>query len=359
MPHLDRLREEMKIRGLRAVLVSDPVHERYLTSLALEDALILVSDTTAYLLTDFRYREAAQATCSKEFSVETPTGSRLAFLSEILKNQGIDRLAVEEDSMTLSAFDRIGEKLTGVELVGGASAMLGKLRLQKTKEELDVIKRAQKITDRAFSHVLKMMTPNMTEAEVALELEFFMRRAGAEGVAFETIAVSGSASSRPHGVPRNVPLEKGFLTMDFGAKLDGYCSDMTRTVVVGRADGEMKRLYETVLNAQKSAISAIREGVSCREIDGVARKLIEGNGYEKCFGHALGHGVGIEIHEEPRLSPAVPEDLRLQVGNVVTVEPGIYLAGKYGCRIEDMGAILPDGSFWDMTQSEKELIELF
>ena len=201
------------------------------------------------------------------------------------------------------------------------------------------------------------MTPNMTEREVALELEFFMRQQGAEGMAFDVIAVSGSASSLPHGVPRNTRLEKGFLTLDYGAKVHGYCSDMTRTVVLGRADAEMKRLYETVLEAQSEALAYLSEGVSCKDADGVARAIINGAGYRGCFGHSLGHGVGRYIHEEPRLSSSAKEDL-LVCGNVVTVEPGIYISGKYGCRIEDMVAITHKG-IYNFTKSKKELIELF
>ena len=222
------------------------------------------------------------------------------------------------------------------------------------------MKKAQSITDAAFAHIIKFITPNMTEIEVALELEFFMRRMGSEGVAFDTIAVSGSASSLPHGVPRNVKLEKGFFTMDYGAKFDGYCSDMTRTVVLGKADADMKKLYNTVLTAQKAALEHIKEGNLCRDCDKIARDIIDNAGYKGRFGHSLGHGVGMYIHEAPTLSGKAPEDLRLTRGHVVTDEPGIYIEGLYGCRIEDMIAIMPDdGSTYDFTQSPKELIELF
>ena len=186
-----------------------------------------------------------------------------------------------------------------------------------------------------------------------------MRRSGAEGLAFSTIAVSGSASSLPHGVPRPQKLERGFLTMDFGARVDGYCSDMTRTVVLGRADSEMKRLSNTVLMAQKAALEAAHEGASCKALDKIARDIIDGAGYKGCFGHSLGHGVGMEVHEDPRLSSSAKESDLLARGYTMTFEPGIYLAGKYGCRIEDMACIQPDGSFYNFTKSPKELIELF
>ena len=185
-----------------------------------------------------------------------------------------------------------------------------------------------------------------------------MRKLGAESTAFDTIAVSGCASSLPHGVPSNVKLRQGFLTMDFGAKYKGYCSDMTRTVVIGKADEDIKKIYNTVLSAQLAALEKIQAGILCREADEFARLVIREAGYGPAFGHGLGHGVGMFIHEAPSVSPKAAEDLRLEAGNVVTVEPGIYLEGKYGCRIEDMIAINPDGTVHNFTKSPKELIEI-
>jgi hypothetical protein len=195
----------------------------------------------------------------------------------------------------------------------------------------------------------------MTEIEVAAELEYAMRRNGADGFAFETIAVSGDASSLPHGTPRNVKLKKGFLTMDFGAKYEGYCSDMTRTIVIGRADAEIKKLYNTVLEAQTRAIAYLRSGCDQGEADKVARDFIDSYPeFKGAFGHSLGHGVGLFIHENPRLSTK-SFGKALRAGEVVTVEPGIYLYGKYGCRIEDMVKI-EDGGVHNFTKSTKELL---
>ena len=236
--------------------------------------------------------------------------------------------------------------------------MLTEQRKIKLPYELELMAKAQSITDAAFSHILGYITPDVTEIDVAVELEFFMRRMGAEALAFETIAVSGPASSMPHGVPANVKLRRGFLTMDFGAKYNGYCSDMTRTIVIGKADADEKKLYNTVLSAQTAALDMAAEGVPCIEVDKVARDIINGAGYEGKFGHGLGHGVGMFIHEAPRVSPKVPEAEVLKRGHVVTIEPGIYLAGKYGCRIEDMIAIDHDGTMRNFTKSPKELIEL-
>jgi Xaa-Pro aminopeptidase len=246
----------------------------------------------------------------------------------------------------------------GAELVFGASAILTKQRMVKLPYELERIAKAQEITDMAFEHILGFINHNVTEIEVALELEFFMRSHGAEALAFDTIAVSGPASSLPHGVPTGVKLRAGFLTMDYGAKYEGYCSDMTRTVVIGKADEEIKKVYNTVLTAQKAALEQIKGGMLCRDADEIARSIIRDAGYGEAFGHSLGHGVGMFIHESPSLSGRAPETSVLEAGHVVTVEPGIYLAGKYGCRIEDMIAINEDGSIRDFTKSPKELIEL-
>ena len=342
------------------ILISSHINQRYFSGLDYTDGYVLILAEKAYLLADFRYIEVARATVDAEvFEVVMPEGRMLTELGVLCAAEGVTKLYVEEETVSLADNGRLSDAIGGVEIVGGASAEIEKLRAIKSQAELDKIAAAQKITDAAFAHILNFLTPEMTEIEVALELEFFMRRNGAEAQAFDTIAVSGTNSSRPHGVPRREKLEKGFLTMDFGARVDGYCSDMTRTVVLGRADAEMKKLYNTVLQAQLAALEAAHEGVPCRDLDKIARDIIDGAGYKGCFGHSLGHGVGLLIHESPRLSSAAKPDSLLSRGHVVTFEPGIYLEGKYGCRIEDMACIRPDGSFYDFTRSPKELIELF
>ena len=360
MSHLSQFRENLLKEGFDAAIISDKTNQRYLSDFDFDDGLVLVTADSAHLLTDFRYLEAARAQCSKELEVLTPEQGHLACIRGILEEKKMTRVAVEESTLSYGAYLRFAEKLPDCKLEGGASRLLETQRQVKDEGELETMARAQAVTDAAFAHILKFIQPNMTEIEVALELEFFMRRNGADSLAFDTIAVSGSASSLPHGVPANRKLEKGFFTMDFGARVDGYCSDMTRTVVLGRADAEMKKLYNTVLTAQRAALDAAAEGVSCASLDKIARDIIDGDpAYKGAFGHSLGHGVGLFIHENPRLSVKAPEEEVLRRGNVVTFEPGIYLLGKYGCRIEDMAAICPDGSFRNFTKSPKELIELF
>ena len=225
----------------------------------------------------------------------------------------------------------------------------------KTPEEMGKVRKAQEITDKAFAALLPLLRPDMKETDVAAELEYQMKKFGASDKSFDTIAVSGTNSARPHGVPRPIQLEKGFLTMDFGCIYEGYCSDMTRTVVIGRADAEMKKVYQTVLDAQLAAIAAVREGITGAELDRVARDIINGAGYEGCFGHGLGHGVGLLIHEPLKISSL--GNVPLTKGHVFTVEPGVYLKGKYGVRIEDMIQMTENGPV-DITNSPKNLIEI-
>lgn len=357
MTRKDRLLKAMGA-DIDGILVTSELNQYYLTGFNYTDGYVLITRGKSYLITDFRYVEAALAQAGKEFEVVMPESSMLLEIKNLLAENGVKKLYFEDNTLSYAAYLKFSELFEGVELVHGGSAIIENQREFKTADELEIIARAQAITDAAFEHIIKFIKPEMTELEVALELEFFMRSKGAQSVAFDTIAVSGAASSLPHGTPQARKLERGFFTMDYGARLDGYCSDMTRTVVLGKADDEMKKLYNTVLEAQKAGIEMIKLGESCMAVDKAARDIIENAGYHGCFGHGLGHGVGMFIHEAPRLSPKVSPDKKLEVGHVVTCEPGIYVLGKYGCRIEDMLAVTESGTI-NFTKSPKELIELF
>ena len=359
MSHLKIFQEALASLSLDGALISSEAGQRYLSDFPFSDGYLLITPEDAYLLTDSRYVEAAKEK-AMGFEILLPEKRMTATLAELISEHKIDRLALEEDAVSYSDYHTFSEKLTPAKLCTGASKILSELRAVKTPKEIGRIAKAQEITDRAFSHILNFIASNLataTEQDVALELEFFMRKQGSEGVAFDTIAVSGPASSRPHGVPTNVKFRRGFLTMDFGARVDGYCSDMTRTVVIGKADEELKKIYHTVLAAQENALEHIQAGMLCRDADELARSVIRSAGYGDAFGHSLGHGVGLVVHEVPSLSPKAKEDSVLKIGNVVTVEPGIYLEGKCGCRIEDMVVITEDGIL-NFTKSSKELIEL-
>lgn len=355
MNRTDRLREAMVKIGVDAVIVSSEINQRYLSRYPFTDGLLLVTLDHAELLTDFRYFEDAQKKADPQYTVVIPE-YRFDHIREFFDNDGVKTVGYEDETLSCAEYARFAEAFPKYTFKGIGGA-IEKIREIKDEGELTDVARAQEIADGALAHLLSVIHPDMTEIDVALELEFQMRRAGAEGVAFETIAVSGAASSLPHGKPRNVKLQKGFLTLDFGALCNGYCSDMTRTFSVGSADREMKKLYATVLRAQTEALAYLKEGADCREADRIAREIIDAvPEYKGTFGHSLGHGVGMFIHEAPRLSSRA--SAKLVSGNVVTVEPGIYLMGKYGCRIEDMVAVTRDG-IRNFTRSPKELVELF
>ncbi len=341
--------------GVDAVIVLDELNQRYLSEFAFTDGYLFITKVNAYLITDFRYYEMALSGANAEFKVLMPE-NREEFLKKTISDEEIKRIGFEGGSVSFEVYESFKAKYAPCEFVSIGDA-IEVIRQIKTPEEIAKMQKAQDIADAAFSHVLKMIKPDMTELEVAVELEYAMRRGGAESFAFETIAVSGDASALPHGTPRNVKLKKGFLTMDFGAKFDGYCSDMTRTIVIGRADEEIRKLYNTVLSAQLAAIDFLREGADAGEADKVARDIIDAiPEYNGAFGHSLGHSVGLFVHERPVLSKKA-FGRALRTGEIVTVEPGIYLFGKYGCRIEDMVAIEKTGVH-NFANSTKELIEI-
>lgn len=357
MTRLQKFQKRMAEKA-DAALISSSQNRFYLSEFRYDDGYLLVLPDAAYLLADFRYIEAAKKEAAEGFFVLRPAGTMNDAVRELLQKHKASTLLIEEAGVTVAEHRRLTESLDGIALISGGSKLLSEMRVYKDERELAAMATAQELTDAAFSHILTYLHRGIREIDVALELEFFMRKNGADGLAFDTIAVSGTASALPHGVPRDRALENGFLTMDFGARYGGYCSDMTRTVVIGKADEEMKRLYETVLAAQRAALNAAKGGIGCRALDKTARDIIEGAGYKGRFGHSLGHGVGIDIHEAPRLSPSAAEDAVLCAGHVVTVEPGVYIEGKYGCRIEDMIAVNADGSIRNFTKSTKELLEI-
>jgi Xaa-Pro aminopeptidase len=314
---------------------------------------MLITKNKSYVFADFRYIESARAETAACYEVIMPGGGIKEYLLPLLNENEVKNIGYEDRKMTCSQFDGLKSNLEGFDFtpVGG---LFTELRSVKTQDEIDKITAAQRIAETAFEHILKFILYDMTEVEVALELEYVMRRNGADDKSFDTICVSGPASSLPHGVPRKRKLERGFLTMDYGALVDGYHSDMTRTVVIGNPDAEMKKLSDTVLAAQTAAIDAMTEGAKNADMDKIARDIINGSGYEGRFGHSLGHGVGLEIHESPGLSGGMG-DATLKAGQIVTVEPGIYIEGTYGCRIEDMIHITPGGK-QNLTNASKEMI---
>lgn len=339
-----------------AFLVTSDVNRFYYTGFESSAGTVVITPERAVLLIDFRYVEKAKATVT---ACEVQLSQRAD--SEVLaicRACGVKALYVETDSTPVSRFNALQKALEGVEVLSDNKfdRLTEDMRAIKTPKELELLRRAQKMTDDTFTYILNHIKPGRTEKDIMLDMEFYMRRLGSEGVSFDFIVVSGKNSSLPHGVPTDKPVEPGdFITMDFGAVYGGYHADMTRTVAVGDITEEQQRVYDTVLQAQLAAEKAVRAGVVCKDVDKVARDLIYGAGYEGCFGHGLGHSVGVEIHENPAFNTRC--DTVLQPGMVMTNEPGIYLENKFGVRIEDMLYVTEDGSI-NLTASEKKLIRL-
>lgn len=317
----------------------------------------LVMHTDSRYINAFEAR-AAQAPTPWTFTCEPRrVGEFIACQLDLPRSRTV-RIGIEDD-LPWVVHERLGETLAGrgidFEFVELASPVT-ELRSLKDDREIDRLKASQAITDAAFAHMLDFIRIGMSESEVALELEYTMRKMGAQGLAFPSIVAAGERGASAHSIPGERTLQAGDLVvMDFGARKDDYCSDMTRTICIGRADDEQRRVYATVLHAQEEAKAALRAGVKGSEIHGIAARVIGDAGHALHFGHALGHGVGIDIHEMPTLSPV--SDTILLPGAVVTVEPGIYLPGKFGIRIEDFGVVRPDG-FEVFTRSTHELLEI-
>ncbi len=339
-----------------AVLITSSVNRQYYTGMRSSAGILFAARQKTYFLIDFRYIELARKTVHNA-EVILLEGNGKDLLQKIIQEHGIKKVGIESTHLSVSEYIKFQEFVSPAELLfdNCVNNAIEQQRMIKTEQELKVIESCQALTDLTFTHILDFIREGRTEKEIALEMEYFMRKNGAQDVAFSTIVVSGINSSLPHGVPSDKKVEKGdFVTMDFGAEIDGYRSDMTRTVAVGQVDDEHRRLYDTVLKAQLAALDAVAVGKVCSDIDKVARDLIYGAGYEGCFGHGLGHSVGLEIHESPRFSSTCSDVC--QPGLIMTVEPGIYLEGRFGCRIEDMIYITPAHEVKDLTKSPKELI---
>ena len=346
---LNRIREALTDHGAEALLVTEPANVRYLSGFrAPEDGRVLVTLEHAVLITDGRY--VAQADEESQLPVEIFEDSWTEHLKTKL---GGRTLAFEAENVTYALFETLQKKLNKLRPTEG---LVAELRLIKTPDEIELLRQAAKLTDDAFTHILDFLRAGRSEVAVALELERFMREHGAEGPSFETIVASGHRSAMPHGTASSKTIETGDLvTLDFGALVDGYHADMTRTVAVGELTDAHTQLYAAVLRAQKAAVAALAPGKSGREMDAVARDSLTEDGLGEYFSHSLGHGVGLEIHEGPRLS-RLSEGV-LEPGMSVTIEPGAYIPGDAGVRIEDLAMITKTG-YELLSHSPKELITL-
>ncbi|MGE5559794.1 MAG: M24 family metallopeptidase [Chloroflexota bacterium] len=351
---LSKLRSRLSEQGLEAMLVTNPLNRAYMSGFNGSAGVLLISQDTALLFTDFRYIERATAQ-APEYKVIRHATPMSKSIQEALAEHGIKQLGYEQDHVTVGSYEGYRTAFSGVELVP-TSGLIEGLRQYKDADELDKMRRAAAIADAAYIHILKYIKAGVTERDVALELEFFMRKNGAEKLAFDVIPASGPRGSLPHAEATGRVLQDGdLITMDFGCVYEGYCSDITRTVGIGNISDKQREIYRIVLDAQLAALKACRAGISGRELDAVARDIITEAGYGENFGHSLGHGVGREVHELPRSSPTA--DGVLEPNMIVTIEPGIYIPDWGGVRIEDTVVVLPDGCE-RLTKSTKELIVL-
>lgn len=353
MLRVEKLRKKMQEENLDSFLITSPYNLRYLTNFTGTTGLAVISLEKAFFITDFRYTEQAAAQ-AQGFEIIKNVGPIFEEVADLVQKEGLRELGFEETTVSFLEYSVL-EEIIDAQLIP-ISGMIEELREIKDEEEIAIIEKACSIADLAYDHILKMIQPGMTEIEVANQLDFYMRSLGASGVSFETIVASGLRSAMPHGVASKKIIEQGdLITIDFGCYYEGYVSDMTRTFAIGDPGEHLKEIYQIVLEAQLAVLEVAKPGVTGKQLDAVARDYITKHGYGEAFGHSTGHGIGLEIHEGPNVS--VRAEKQFVPGNIITDEPGIYLPGIGGVRIEDDLLITSDGNRV-LTHSPKELIIL-
>ena len=353
MLRVEKLRKKMQEENLDSFLITSPYNLRYLTNFTGTTGLAVITLEKAFFITDFRYTEKAAAQ-AQGFEIIKNVGPIFEEVADLVQKEGLRELGFEETTVSFLEYSVL-EEIIDAQLIP-ISGMIEELREIKDEEEIAIIEKACSIADLAYDHILKMIQPGMTEIEVANQLDFYMRSLGASGVSFETIVASGLRSAMPHGVASKKIIEQGdLITIDFGCYYEGYVSDMTRTFAIGDPGEQLKEIYQIVLEAQLAVLEVAKPGVTGKQLDAVARDYITKHGYGEAFGHSTGHGIGLEIHEGPNVS--VRAEKQFVPGNIITDEPGIYLPGIGGVRIEDDLLITSDGNRV-LTHSPKELIIL-
>lgn len=349
---INSLRNEMQKRKLDAFISSFLPTTQYLCGYHGSNGLLIVTKLKSFFLTDFRYQEIVQTEVNADEKI-IAQGSLSKAAAEKKIFSTIKKIAFEKDRLTVAEFEVLKKNLAGKKLIPG-STIVEDLRAVKDEDEVRTLKRAFDISDRVFQTIIGMIKPGMSELEISAEISYLHKKYGAQDDAFDVIVASGERGSLPHGTASVKKINNGqFITLDFGCVVNGYHSDMTRTICAGKPTAEMKKVYRVVLDAQQKACDAVRSGVLAKKIDAIARKHIQSRGYGKYFGHSLGHGVGLEIHELPRVAPKSKE--KLTAGHVITIEPGIYIPKQFGVRIEDTVVVREQGCEI-LTSSPKELI---
>ncbi|TYO95644.1 M24 family metallopeptidase [Desulfallas thermosapovorans] len=352
---INKVAAALKENALDALLVLQPENRYYLSGFTGDTGALLITAGTSFLITDFRYTQQAKEQ-SPHLEIKKMETTLAEALVELISRLGLHVLGFESDYISYKFYDTLQEKLQQVSL-RPVEGIVEQFRLVKNKSELATIERAMGLLDEGFEHICNLIKPGVTEREIALELEMFMRRRGAERIAFPFIVASGPRAALPHGEASAKTINHGdIITIDFGVVVDNYNSDMTRTVSLGSPGALIRQIYDIVLEAQLAGLAAVKAGVAASSVDKAARDIIASHGYGEYFGHSTGHGVGLAVHEGPRLS--MRDDTILQEGMVVTIEPGIYLPGTGGVRIEDSVVVEKYGCR-RLTKSPKDrLIEL-
>lgn len=353
MSRVENIQQEMKNQGVEALLITSPYNLRYASNFTGSTGLSVLTQAKSFFVTDFRYTEQA-AEQAAGFEIIKNTGPIYEEVKTIVEKENIKSLGFEKDFVTFSTYEQI-KSLLSCELKP-VSGLVESLREIKEDSEVETIQQAIKITEYAFEEILNVIKPGISEIEVANKLDFLMREKGASGVSFDTIVASGKRSAMPHGVASDKKIEQGdMITIDFGCYYNGYVSDMTRTFSLGDPGEELKKIHQIVLDANLKVTEQARAGVTGKELDDIARDYIKAKGYGEAFGHSTGHGTGLEVHESPGIN--FRNEKPLVKGNVITNEPGIYIPGLGGVRIEDDLLITEDGNKNLMTVT-KELIQL-
>ncbi|KGX87443.1 M24 family metallopeptidase [Pontibacillus marinus] len=349
---IEKLRNKMHTVGIPAVWITSPENRYYFSNFKGSSGSLFITKENTYLLTDFRYVDQAKNE-APSYSVVDHKREEITEIVRLMEDYSFSNLGIELDHISAQQYLQLNEQTTNKEFLG-IDQQLSDVRMLKDDSEIQSLQKAVKICDQAFEHITTFIKPGLTEKEIGLELETFMRRAGAESIKTNHVIASGERSSLPHGQATDRVVQKGdFIKMDIGARVNGYYSDFTRTVILGEPSDKQKEIYSIVKEAQEKSLESVGPGKTCSEVDKVGRGIIESYGYGENFGHSLGHSIGLALHEKPVMRST--DETKLEPGMVITVEPGIYIQGFGGVRIEDLVVITEKGHM-NLTQATKDLI---
>ena len=355
MDRISQIKDDFKALGIDSFLVKNLSNIRYLCGFSGSAGALLLTKDKDYFISDFRYKTQSKTEVYDDFEIIIYKQNSYGYIADIIKKHNLKKIGFESNFLTVNDAEHFKKEFTSVKFVPVNSA-IEKYTSQKNEKEIELTKKAVEITDRVFSKILSIIKPGMTENDISAEISFYHKKYGASGDSFDPIVASGERSAFPHGRPTNKKIANNELvTLDFGCVVEGMKSDMTRTIAFGKIPAECKKIYNIVLEAQIRAVDAVRAGITVKKLDSYARGYIKSKGYGNNFGHGLGHGLGYDIHEGPSINPRT--DYKLLVNNIVTIEPGIYVEGLGGVRIED-DVIVKEKGCEILNISPKELIIL-